>query len=83
MTGLIEARLAEKNIHLPEAAAPAANYVPWVVTGNLVFVSGQITMEGGEITYQGRVGRRRGSARSTWSRSSGRPAGAISTGSVG
>ena len=56
MTGLIEARLAEKNIRLPEAAAPAANYVPWVVAGNLVFISGQITMEGGEITYQGRVG---------------------------
>lgn len=56
MTGLIEARLAEKNIRLPEAAAPAANYVPWVVAGNLVFVSGQITMEGGEVRYQGKVG---------------------------
>ena len=56
MTGLVEARLAEKNIRLPEAAAPAANYVPWVVTGNLVFVSGQITMEDGEIRYRGKVG---------------------------
>jgi enamine deaminase RidA (YjgF/YER057c/UK114 family) len=56
VTGLIEARLADKNIQLPGAASPAANYVPWVVTGNLVFVSGQITMEDGEIRYQGKVG---------------------------
>jgi enamine deaminase RidA (YjgF/YER057c/UK114 family) len=56
VTGLIEARLADKNIQLPGAAAPAANYVPWVVSGNLVFVSGQITMEDGEIRYQGKVG---------------------------
>lgn len=57
MTGRIESRLAERNIQLPEAAAPAANYVPWTVTGSLVFVSGQITMEKGEIRYQGQVGK--------------------------
>jgi enamine deaminase RidA (YjgF/YER057c/UK114 family) len=38
----IEARLAELGVILPEAPAPAANYVPWVRTGNLLFVSGQI-----------------------------------------
>jgi enamine deaminase RidA (YjgF/YER057c/UK114 family) len=38
----IEARLAELGVILPEAPAPAANYVPWVKTGNLLFVSGQI-----------------------------------------
>lgn len=56
MAGRIEARLAELDIKLPEAAAPAANYVPWMVSGNLVFVAGQITLLDGELRYQGKVG---------------------------
>jgi len=42
-----EQRLAELGVTLPEAPAPAANYVPWVKTGDLVFVSGQIPMQDG------------------------------------
>lgn len=42
MSGAFEARLAELGVVLPEAPAPAANYVPYVVAGDLVFVSGQI-----------------------------------------
>ena len=38
----IEAHLAELGIILPDAPAPAANYMPWVRTGNLLFISGQI-----------------------------------------
>ncbi|MBF0249139.1 MAG: RidA family protein [Alphaproteobacteria bacterium] len=53
----INARLAELGITLPQAAAPAANYVPYVQTGNLVVVSGQITLLNGELKYIGRVGR--------------------------
>ncbi|MEM7545814.1 MAG: RidA family protein [Pseudomonadota bacterium] len=45
MTGQIDARLAELGITLPDAPAPAAKYVPAVRTGNLVFVSGQISMD--------------------------------------
>lgn len=56
MAGQIDARLAELGITLPEAAAPVANYVPYVVTGNLVFVSGQVTIEGGEFKYVGKLG---------------------------
>lgn len=41
----IDAKLAEKGIILPDAPAPAANYVPFVRTGNLVFVSGQISAD--------------------------------------
>lgn len=41
----IETRLAELGLTLPEAPAPAANYVPFVQTGNLVFVSGQISRD--------------------------------------
>ncbi len=42
MSGNIESKLAEMGITLPEAPAPAANYVPYVISGDLVFVSGQI-----------------------------------------
>ncbi len=46
----IDQKLAEMGLSLPDAPAPAANYVPFVITGNLVFVSGQISQnEGGLI----------------------------------
>jgi enamine deaminase RidA (YjgF/YER057c/UK114 family) len=57
MTGRIDKRLTELGIELPEAAAPAANYVPYVISGNLVFVAGQVTFHNGELKYQGKVGK--------------------------
>jgi hypothetical protein len=39
----IETRLAELGVILPDAPAPAANYVPFVISGNQVYVSGQIS----------------------------------------
>ncbi len=42
MTGKIDAKLESLGITLPEASAPAANYVPFVQTGDLVFISGQL-----------------------------------------
>ncbi|MFQ5401820.1 MAG: Rid family hydrolase, partial [Anaerolineae bacterium] len=42
MASEIEMKLAAMGLALPEAPAPAANYVPYVVSGDLVFVSGQI-----------------------------------------
>lgn len=40
---IIEKNLADMGITLPDAPAPAANYVPFVVAGDLVYVSGQIS----------------------------------------
>lgn len=42
MSNAIENRLAELGLTLPDAPAPAANYVPFVKTGNQVYVSGQL-----------------------------------------
>ena len=56
MAGIVDARLAEQSIELPVAATPAANYVPYTVTGNMVFVSGQITMRGDKLQFLGRLG---------------------------
>lgn len=56
MSGRITARLAELGIVLPHAPAPAANYVPWVREGALLFISGQVPFAEGRIAYAGRLG---------------------------
>jgi enamine deaminase RidA (YjgF/YER057c/UK114 family) len=57
MPGKIEARLAELDIDLPAPPVPVASYVPYVVSGNLVFISGQVTMADGGLKYVGTVGK--------------------------
>jgi enamine deaminase RidA (YjgF/YER057c/UK114 family) len=46
----------ERGIELPGAPAPAANYVPFLISGNLVFCAGQLPMWGGQIRHKGRLG---------------------------
>lgn len=50
-----ESRLAELGISLPKPMAPVANYVPYVVSGNMLFVSGQVSA-GPDGLMQGRLG---------------------------
>ncbi|MES1991247.1 MAG: RidA family protein [Pseudomonadota bacterium] len=57
MAGRIETRLKELGITLPQAATPVANYVPFVITGNLVFISGQGPMGPKGVEYAGKLGR--------------------------
>ncbi len=56
MTSPIERRLEELGLNLPEVPAPAGNYLPWVRSGKLLFVSGQVPMVGGRILVAGRLG---------------------------
>jgi len=56
MAGNIETRLQDLGIDLGRPAAPAANYVPYVISGNQVFISGQIPMTAQGIQFQGKVG---------------------------
>lgn len=51
-----EERLAALGLALPAAPKPVAAYVPFVRTGKLVYVSGQIPMRDGKLIHQGRVG---------------------------
>jgi enamine deaminase RidA (YjgF/YER057c/UK114 family) len=53
----IEARLKELGIELPKTPTPAANYVPAVRTGNLLFVSGHGPYDDGKTILAGKVGR--------------------------
>jgi enamine deaminase RidA (YjgF/YER057c/UK114 family) len=52
----VDARLAELGIQLPALATPAGAYVPYVVTGNLVYTAGQLPFVDGALPATGKVG---------------------------
>ena len=56
MAGQVEKRLANAGVKLPLAGAPSGSYVPAVVTGNLVFMAGQIPNRDGQVAVKGRLG---------------------------
>ena len=57
MAGTVEKKLADLGIELPKAAAPVANYVPFVRTGNFMVVSGQLCFDAeGELVAKGQLG---------------------------
>lgn len=53
----VEDRLKEANLILPTAQPSVANYLPGIEEGNLLFISGQLPTQSGQIVYQGKVGR--------------------------
>jgi enamine deaminase RidA (YjgF/YER057c/UK114 family) len=57
MGSTIESRLEALGVVLPAAAAPAANYVPYATTGNLLFTAGQLPFKEGKLVATGLVGR--------------------------
>lgn len=56
MADTIESRLAAAGVTLPQAAAPAANYVPYVVFGSMLQTSGQLPLETGKVAVAGKLG---------------------------
>ncbi|MEM7301218.1 MAG: RidA family protein [Pseudomonadota bacterium] len=56
MSATIESKLADLGVTLPTPAAPAANYVPFVITGNLVSISGQVPMGPNGLEFIGKLG---------------------------
>jgi enamine deaminase RidA (YjgF/YER057c/UK114 family) len=57
MSGRIEDRLRELSLELPQPSQPGANYVTWLRSGELVFLSGQLCHWNGERRYIGKLGR--------------------------
>jgi enamine deaminase RidA (YjgF/YER057c/UK114 family) len=56
LSGHISARLAELGLQIPVAQPPVATYVPFVRTGNLVVISGQLPMHAGKLAFAGKLG---------------------------
>ena len=55
--GRVDDRLRERSIELPQPSKPGANYVPWVRSGGLLFLTGQLSQWNGERRYIGKLGR--------------------------
>lgn len=56
MAGHTDQRLSQLGIELPKPAPPAANYTPYVITGNLVYVSGQVPLGPEGLEWRGKCG---------------------------
>ncbi|MCB0746772.1 MAG: RidA family protein [Ignavibacteriae bacterium] len=54
---MVEEKLKELGILIPEAPKPLASYIPAIKVGNLVFTAGQITLLNGELKFKGKVGK--------------------------
>ena len=55
--GRVEQRLRALSIELPQPSKPGANYVPWARSGQLVFLTGQLSQWNGERRFIGKLGR--------------------------
>ncbi len=52
-----EERLASLGLALPQPARAVANYVPWVISGNMLYTSGQLPWIEGDLKYKGKIGK--------------------------
>ena len=52
----IAKRLEESGYVLPQSAPPLFNYLPYVISGNLVFIAGQVPIGNNQDSYKGKVG---------------------------
>ncbi len=57
MADTIAERLSERGIALPDAAPPAANYLPYVISGSSLYISGQLPLQDGKLAVRGHLGR--------------------------
>ena len=57
MTGRVDARLKDLHVELPQPSRPGANYVPFVRSGHLVFVTGQLSQWNGQRRFVGELGK--------------------------
>jgi enamine deaminase RidA (YjgF/YER057c/UK114 family) len=57
MSAEIETRVKELGYTIPDAAAPAANYVPYVISGPILHISGQLPIADGKIAVTGHLGK--------------------------
>jgi len=53
---LIDERLAQLNVTLPDAPSPAANYLPYLITGKQLWIAGQAAVVDGKHQFVGRLG---------------------------
>jgi len=57
MAGQYEQKLAQMGITLAPVPTPVANYMPYAITGNLVFLAGQVCRADGKVTHKGKLGK--------------------------
>lgn len=53
---MIEDKLKELGLSIPEVPKPLAAYIPGIKCGNLIFTSGQVPLANGQLKYKGKVG---------------------------
>jgi enamine deaminase RidA (YjgF/YER057c/UK114 family) len=56
LPSVIEAKLRDLGLALPQAAPPAANYVPWTVSGRTIYIAGQLPLRDGDLVAKGKLG---------------------------
>lgn len=56
MPNIVEQRMRELNISLPDPSKAAANYTPYVISGKTIFIAGQLPIDNGKVSIVGKLG---------------------------